>query len=104
MVIAERLNESIATEDDSKIEISNILHDSKSNEFICYNTYIKRMPEINSLVLKLSYIPFLFTDQIVILLPSPTNVSLCVEGYLFCLLYTSPSPRDKRQSRMPSSA
>ena len=26
-----------------------------------------------------------------------------VEGY-DCLLYTSPSPRDKRQSRMPSSA
>ena len=26
------------------------------------------------------------------------------EGTLTCLLYTSPSPRDKRQSRMPSSA
>ena len=25
-------------------------------------------------------------------------------GYKICLLYTSPSPRDKRQSRMPSSA
>ena len=25
-------------------------------------------------------------------------------GYMICLLYTSPSPRDKRQSRMPSSA
>ena len=27
-------------------------------------------------------------------------------GYVYnaCLLYTSPSPRDKRQSRMPSSA
>ena len=25
-------------------------------------------------------------------------------GFLICLLYTSPSPRDKRQSRMPSSA
>ena len=25
-------------------------------------------------------------------------------AYYFCLLYTSPSPRDKRQSRMPSSA
>ena len=25
-------------------------------------------------------------------------------GILDCLLYTSPSPRDKRQSRMPSSA
>ena len=24
--------------------------------------------------------------------------------YVNCLLYTSPSPRDKRQSRMPSSA
>ena len=24
--------------------------------------------------------------------------------YIACLLYTSPSPRDKRQSRMPSSA
>ena len=24
--------------------------------------------------------------------------------YQLCLLYTSPSPRDKRQSRMPSSA
>ena len=26
------------------------------------------------------------------------------ETYTDCLLYTSPSPRDKRQSRMPSSA
>ena len=26
------------------------------------------------------------------------------ENTLSCLLYTSPSPRDKRQSRMPSSA
>ena len=30
---------------------------------------------------------------------------LAVDGKSnFCLLYTSPSPRDKRQSRMPSSA
>ena len=27
-----------------------------------------------------------------------------VEQCNICLLYTSPSPRDKRQSRMPSSA
>ena len=26
------------------------------------------------------------------------------EGYLSCLLYTSPSPRDRTRSRMPSSA
>ena len=33
-------------------------------------------------------------------------VIITTEGYLnnVCLLYTSPSPRDKRQSRMPSSA
>ena len=27
-----------------------------------------------------------------------------LDWYWDCLLYTSPSPRDKRQSRMPSSA
>ena len=27
-----------------------------------------------------------------------------LEDAMICLLYTSPSPRDKRQSRMPSSA
>ena len=28
----------------------------------------------------------------------------CLEIYTFCLLYTSPSPRDRQKSRMPSSA
>ena len=30
--------------------------------------------------------------------------SVKIDGFRPCLLYTSPSPRDKRQSRMPSSA
>ena len=30
--------------------------------------------------------------------------NLNIGGEYICLLYTSPSPRDKRQSRMPSSA
>ena len=38
----------------------------------------------------------------------PDSVSLdlpqSIETLITCLLYTSPSPRDKRQSRMPSSA
>ena len=38
----------------------------------------------------------------------PTYTALfsneAIKGYDTCLLYTSPSPRDKRQSRMPSSA
>ena len=32
------------------------------------------------------------------------NISLVIFHPTDCLLYTSPSPRDKRQSRMPSSA
>ena len=28
----------------------------------------------------------------------------CIEKYKICLLYTSPSPRDRTRSRMPSSA
>ena len=35
----------------------------------------------------------------------PTEETIItMRGILSCLLYTSPSPRDKRQSRMPSSA
>ena len=40
--------------------------------------------------------------------PNGWKVSITLEElelpYQTCLLYTSPSPRDKRQSRMPSSA
>ena len=32
------------------------------------------------------------------------NIEKAFEAPAVCLLYTSPSPRDKRQSRMPSSA
>ena len=43
----------------------------------------------------------LFGEQIF----GPTRDWECACGkYKRCLLYTSPSPRDKRQSRMPSSA
>ena len=33
-----------------------------------------------------------------------TRANNLPDDSLICLLYTSPSPRDKRQSRMPSSA
>ena len=32
------------------------------------------------------------------------HVSINAEGFRSCLLYTSPSPRDAHESRMPSSA
>ena len=37
-------------------------------------------------------------------LPIPDALVLPLKALKACLLYTSPSPRDKRQSRMPSSA
>ena len=33
-----------------------------------------------------------------------TGINTGTAQVYYCLLYTSPSPRDKRQSRMPSSA
>ena len=34
-----------------------------------------------------------------------TNIHLVLDfAFYFCLLYTSPSPRDRQKSRMPSSA
>ena len=35
---------------------------------------------------------------------NPANLEKLTGQAAICLLYTSPSPRDKRQSRMPSSA
>ena len=37
-------------------------------------------------------------------IPLVSIITLTIMHYSGCLLYTSPSPRDKRQSRMPSSA
>ena len=49
------------------------------------------------------------TNELYTGFPKPDSVnkiigSLIDDWYYDCLLYTSPSPRDKRQSRMPSSA
>ena len=54
------------------------------------------------------------SDMLGWLLPIPTALGIYGiqrvqqlgqdDHYSCCLLYTSPSPRDKRQSRMPSSA
>ena len=33
-----------------------------------------------------------------------TILALLAESHISCLLYTSPSPRDRQKSRMPSSA
>ena len=42
--------------------------------------------------------------QCMIFLSSDPNAELVEIEYFICLLYTSPSPRDRTRSRMPSSA
>ena len=71
---------------------------------ICEKVGIKRERRVHDL-----------TDQEVLKIRETIDAEHQVEGdlrrevsqnikRLICLLYTSPSPRDKRQSRMPSSA
>ena len=43
-------------------------------------------------------------DDIQVLSTSGTNNVAVADQYAYCLLYTSPSPRDLSTSRMPSSA
>ena len=44
-------------------------------------------------------------DEIIIVDDCSTDSTVrVIEQYIFCLLYTSPSPRDPKTSRMPSSA
>ena len=43
-------------------------------------------------------------DVIQLMGSSPPTAVLSYVGYEICLLYTSPSPRDRQKSRMPSSA
>ena len=47
-----------------------------------------------------------FSDLSMTRVECPKCGATWIDGqhYWSCLLYTSPSPRDKRQSRMPSSA
>ena len=49
-----------------------------------------------------NHLKTVFTD--VKSLPIDKNVNRTIEEITACLLYTSPSPRDRTRSRMPSSA
>ena len=56
------------------------------------------------LILILVPVAYLVLEDIVGLFRRAPLSTMVEAGYRGCLLYTSPSPRDKRQSRMPSSA
>ena len=61
------------------------------------NAYIKAFIVQGEIVDQMQTEIGIRAEGIIVTLPPP-------RPYISCLLYTSPSPRDKRQSRMPSSA
>ena len=77
--------ETIVKDDLNEKDISGLIHDdnSKSNEIM----FIEGPPTMNGIPHAGHLRGRVFKDL-----------------WYSCLLYTSPSPRDKRQSRMPSSA
>ena len=57
---------------------------------------------------KIKYRPFLVKEEKVLIIALESQdqkqIANAVKSILSCLLYTSPSPRDVEESRMPSSA
>ena len=64
------------------------------NKYLNYSNWLNK---ISSLAISFKKMGLKKGDKLITLLPN--TFEACT-----CLLYTSPSPRDKRQSRMPSSA
>ena len=58
---------------------------------------------------KIKFRPFLVKEEKILLMALETDDEKNIKNAVFellkaCLLYTSPSPRDRQKSRMPSSA
>ena len=65
------------------------------------NWYCRRARDVIEAEVEGAEVLYAQTDSLFIRLPGRSHAEAAAEG---CLLYTSPSPRDQRGSRMPSSA
>ena len=82
--------------------IDNNLHDRKRSLNIDARTVVwKRVFDVNDRALRKVTVGLGGTTGGI---PRETGFDITAASEIICLLYTSPSPRDKRQSRMPSSA
>ena len=84
-------------ENDPKFTLKNKYKFAEIASSLAY--YLKSFSNINKLLDYVCLIfKHIFSEDIILIIP------LTYEGGICCLLYTSPSPRDSRKSRMPSSA
>ena len=94
--------------------LTKVLADSLGGQAKCL-MYVMISPATNDRLVTTSALKFAARCKAIVLGEAKTNVDKSVfdeladsraklAEALACLLYTSPSPRDKRQSRMPSSA
>ena len=77
-----------------------------SNPFSAYGDMLEHASKLETQVSMINRATPLYISGVAAAIGFKMNLfNIGVEGqYRICLLYTSPSPRDKRQSRMPSSA
>ena len=62
-------------------------------------------PDLDQVVVEITLCGICGTDIHGFNTPGPMRASICGHEWTgICLLYTSPSPRDRQKSRMPSSA
>ena len=101
------INHTISSDLFENKNIGNVLNINNNLDLIPSNESISKYNEEK--IVAGSKLQFLRDNEIVqkydfVLIDTPPTMSSLVQEGLACLLYTSPSPRDKRQSRMPSSA
>ena len=66
--------------------------------------YLRAIPGRNGGVVLAKDASRILVRQVVEEMEGRAGILSCVADPSFCLLYTSPSPRDRQKSRMPSSA
>ena len=64
----------------------------------------RRLEDDDKLIFPMSRQPLVHSQTFLSHCPQLRDFVLVQSLYKFCLLYTSPSPRDRQKSRMPSSA
>ena len=78
--------------------------DTENRTYLRFTGYPPLITQLNNIG-KEGYINVIDTKSVLKVSPSNNQIEVAAfEDYNACLLYTSPSPRDRQKSRMPSSA